>query len=464
MGKKKRFEPNAFVIIFLIMLLCAVLTWLIPAGAYERTMDEATGRERVLPDTYTETESTPVGIWEFFNCLFDGFVDASDILFFIVFASAYVFLLTSCGALNAMTGAMLRLVGNHDMLIIPLFMVFFGIGGTTFGMFEETYALIPAFVIIALTLGYDRIVGGAIVFVGVATGFAAAILNPFTIGVASAVAGIPLMGTQITIFRCVVFAAFMTLSIIYVMRYAYKVKKDPTKSILYGHQKEDLTGMMTREECMSMPFSAAHKISMFGFLVLLVILIWGIIVKAWWFTEIASLFFIFMLLTAAVNKMGPNEIAETFVNSTKATMYGVLIVGLSRGIFMVLTAGGIVDSVVFYMAELVNALPPALTGVGMLTVQNILNFFIPSGSGLAMVTMPIMAPLADVVGLSREMAVVAYQFGDGFSNMFWPTAVAVECGIMGISLAHWYKFITKLFIMMFLLQCVFMVAGIFMGI
>ena len=104
------------------------------------------------------------------------------------------------------------------------------------------------------------------------------------------------------------------------------------------------------------------------------------------------------------------------------------------------------------------------TGVGMLTVQNILNFFIPSGSGLAMVTMPIMAPLADVVGLSREMAVVAYQFGDGFSNMFWPTAVAVECGIMGISLAHWYKFITKLFIMMFLLQCVFMVAGILMGI
>ena len=130
---------------------------------------------------------------------------------------------------------------------------------------------------------------------------------------------------------------------------------------------------------------------------------------------------------------------------------------------MVLTTGGIIDTVVYALAKVVGNLPPALTGIGMLVVQNLINFFIPSGSGQAIVMMPIMAPLADVVGLSREMSVMAYQFGDGFSNMFWPTAVATECGIMGLSLSHWYKFITKLFVMMFLLQCVFMIVGVMIG-
>lgn len=461
--KKKKFEPNAFVIIFCIMVLCALLTWIIPAGQFDTAFDEVTGRDLVVPGTYHQIESSPVGIWQIFTSLFDGFVDAADIMFFIVFASSYVYVLTKSNALNAMTGAMLRKIGDHDNLIIPIFMTFFAIGGTTFGMFEETYALIPAFIVIAITLGYDRIVGGAIVYLGVSVGFSAAILNPFTIGVASDVANVPLVEPKITIFRTVAFAAFLILSVGYVMHYANKVKKDPTKSILYGHH-EDITGLMTREECMSVEFTTAHKISMFGFLLLIVILVWGIIAKGWWFTDIAALFFVFMLATAFINKMGVNEIAETFVESTKATMYGVLLVGFSRGISMVMAAGSIIDTVVYALGNLVGTLPTTLTGIGMLVVQNLINFFIPSGSGQAVVMMPIMAPLADVVGMSREMSVVAYQFGDGFSNMIWPTAVATECGIMGISLGHWYKFILKLFGMMFVLQCIFMIAGVALGI
>ena len=461
--RKKKFEPNAFVIIFCIMIVCALLTWIIPAGQFETAFDEVTGRDLVVPGTYHQIESSPVGLWQIFTSLFDGFVDAADIMFFIIFASSYVYVLTKSNALNAMTGAMLRKIGNHDNLIIPIFMTFFAIGGTTFGMFEETYALIPAFIVIAITLGYDRIVGGAIVYLGVSVGFSAAILNPFTIGVASDVANVQLVDTKITIFRTVAFVAFLILTVGYVMYYANKIKKDPTKSILYGHL-EDISGLMSREECMSVEFTTAHKISMFGFLLLVVILVWGIIAKGWWFTDIAALFFVFMLATAFINKMGINEIAETFVESTKATMYGVLLVGFSRGISMVMTAGSIIDTVVYALGNLVGTLPTTLTGIGMLVVQNLINFFIPSGSGQAVVMMPIMAPLADVVGMSREMSVVAYQFGDGFSNMIWPTAVATECGIMGISLGHWYKFVLKLFGMMFILQCIFMIAGVALGI
>ena len=463
---RRKFSLNtvsAFAILFVIMLICAILTYVIPAGEFERALNEETGRMLVVPGTYHQIDPSPVGPFQFFILYFEGFVNAADIIFFIVFSSTYVFLLTKTGTLNAMTGAMLRKVGSKDALIIPIFMTFFAIGGTTFGMFEECYALIPAFVVIAITLGYDRITGGAIVFVGVATGFAAATLNPFTIGVASKVAEIPLTTPKLLVFRIAAVVCFLALTIAYVMRYAMKIKKDPTKSILYG-RVENLEGLQSREMVMDEPFTTKQKISMVGFFLLIIILVWGIIAQGWYFDEIAALFFIFFIITAVINGFGINEIADTFVESTKATIYGALLVGAARGIALVMESGMIIDTVVYALAMLVGSLPKAVTGIGMLIVQNLINFFIPSGSGQAVVMMPIMAPLADIVGLSREMSVVAYQFGDGFSNMFWPTACATECGIMAIGLTDWYKFITKLFIMMFLLQCVFMVIGVAIGI
>ena len=467
MKSKRKYSLNnvsAFAILFVIMLVVAIFTWIIPAGEFDRVVNEAAdGKMTVVPGTYHTIESNPVGPLEFFTLYFKGFVDAADIIFFIIFSSSYVYLLTKTGTLNSMTGAMLRKIGTIVYLIIPVFMIFFAIGGTTFGMFEECYALIPAFIVIAITLGYDRITGGAIVFVGVATGFAAATLNPFTIGVASNVAEIPLVTPKILIFRLVALVAFLALNITYVMRYAIKIKKDPTKSILYG-RVENLEGLQTREEVMSDPFTKQQKISMVGFLILLVILIVGIIIWKWYFEEIAALFFVFFVLTSLVNGYGINEIADTFVEAARSTMYGALLVGAARGIALVMSEGMITDTVVNALAVAVGTLPKAITGVGMLIVQNLINFFIPSGSGQAVVMMPIMAPLADVVGFSREMAVVAYQFGDGFSNMFWPTACAVECGIMAIGLTDWYKFITKLFLMMFALQCVFMVVGVAIGV
>ena len=463
---KKKFSLNnisALALLFCIMLIVAICTWIIPAGTFERAFDEATGRNLVVPGTFQYVDSTPVGPWQFFKLYFEGFIDAADIIFFIIFASSYVFLLTKTGSLNAMTGALLRAIGSKDVLIIPVFMIFFALGGTTFGMFEECYALIPAFIVIAITLGYDRITGGAIVFVGVATGFAAATLNPFTIGVASKVAEIPLVEPKLLVFRIVALVLFLILNIWYVMRYALKIKKDPSKSILYG-RVENIEGLQTREEVMADPFTVPQKISMIGFLVLIVILVIGIIKAGWYFTEIAALFFIFFLVTCIINKFSVNQICDVFVESSRATLYGAMLVGAARGISLVMSAGSIIDTVVYALANAVSALPPALTGIGMLVVQNLINFFIPSGSGQAVVMMPIMAPLADLVGVSREMSVVAYQFGDGFSNMFWPTACATECGIMNIGLSDWYKFITKLFIMMFLLQCVLMVVGVAIGI
>lgn len=361
---------------------------------------------------------------------------------------------------------MLRKLGSKDHLIIPLFMILFAIGGTTIGMYEETYGLIPAFMIIAVTLGYDRIVGGAIVFVGVATGFAAAILNPFTIGVASSVAQVPLIQEKVTMLRIIAFVLFMILTIAYVMRYAAKIRKDPTKSILYGDPNalRDLENVKSRDEVMQMPFSSAQKISLFGFVLLIICLALGIVLYGWYLTELASLFFVFMVATMIVNKMTLSEMADMFVEGCKSAMFGALLVGLARSISIVMEQGQVIDTAVNFLAGLVGTMPSSVAGIGMLVVQNVVNFFIPSGSGQAVVMMPIMAPLSDLVGLSRELAVVAFQFGDGFSNMFWPTAVATECGIMGVGMDKWYKFITPLFGMMFLLQAVLIVFAVAWGV
>ncbi|HRV32889.1 MAG TPA: YfcC family protein, partial [Anaerovoracaceae bacterium] len=237
--------------------------------------------------------------------IFDGVVQAGDIIFFILFAAAYVYVLSETGALNALTGAMLRKLGSKDHMIIPIFMILFAIGGTTIGMYEETYGLIPAFMIIAVTLGYDRIVGGAIVFVGVATGFAAAILNPFTIGIASSVAQVPMIHEKVTVLRFIAFFLFMALTITYVMRYAAKVRKDPTKSIMYG-DPDALRGMenvKSRDEVMQLPFTQAQKISLFGFVLLIAGIAFGIVMYGWYLSELAALFFVFMVATMIVNRM-----------------------------------------------------------------------------------------------------------------------------------------------------------------
>ena len=463
--EKKGWSPNPYVLIVLIVLLCTIATWIVPAGNFERAYDEELGRELVVAGSYQETEQTPVGIKGFLESIFNGFYDAADIIFFILFAAAYVNVLSEKGALNALTGMLLRKLGDKDVLIIPAFMLLFGLGGTTFGMFEETYALIPAFMVIAIALGYDRVVGGAIVFVGVATGFAAATLNPFTIGIASAVAEVELVTPKLLAFRIVSFILFEALAIAYVMRYAKKIRKDPTKSVMYGDPNalQGMEGMGTKEEIMQSEFSSQHKLALLGFVALLVIMIIGIIVEGWYLTEIATLFLLFMVITCLIYRLSSNEIAEMFVAGAKSALFGAMLVGVARGVSIVMTDGNIIDTCVNALANVVSTLPASVNAIGMVVVQNLVNFFIPSGSGQAVVTMPILAPVADLIGQSREVAVIAYQFGDGFSNMFWPTAVATECGIMGIGLNKWYKFITPLFGMIVLLQFILIVIAVAIG-
>ncbi len=453
--------PHAYTIILGIVVVAMVLTWIVPAGTFDRVHNEELDRELVVAGSYKPAERSPVGPWGMIQAIYEGLTEAADIIFFILIAYGYVFLLLKTGSIDALVGAMLRKMGSNDKLLIPAFMLLFGVAGSTFGMYEETYGLIPAFIAIAIALGYDGIVGGSIVFVGVATGFAAATINPFTVGIAQSISGV-IPGANLMIFRVVAWCLFMALSIGYTMWYANKVKKNPDSSYVKGVVFRGLQGR-SREEVMALSFTTAHKLSLAGFVILIAAIVVGVTAFGFYLTELAAFFLIAIAYTGLVNRMKPGRVAEVFIEGAGNAIFGALLVGLARSIEVVLTQANIIDTIVYTLANAIQNFHQYFAAVGMLVVQNVVNFFIPSGSGQAVVMMPIMAPLADVIGVSREVAVTAYQFGDGFSNMFWPTAVATECGIMGIAMNRWYKFITPLFGMMFLLQAVLITAALIFG-
>lgn len=265
MEKKKKFKmPHAYMVIVAIIVFCTILTWILPAGSFERIYDAELDREIVVAGSYQQVEGTPVGPWQAIIDIFLGLIDAADIIFFIVFATAYVQTLTKTGALNAFIGAVLRMTGGKkDHLLIPVFVFLFALGGTTFGMYEELFALVPAFMVIMVSLGYDKITGGAVVFLGAGAGSCAAILNPFTVGIASSIAQVPLTGPVITPFRIILFVVFVGIVTWYIMHYASKLKKDITKSPLYGTEEWDIKmsgDMLTRQEIMELEFTKQNKI------------------------------------------------------------------------------------------------------------------------------------------------------------------------------------------------------------
>lgn len=458
--KERKFQmPHAYVIIFMMTILTAILANVVPAGVFDR-VEDAAGNKIVVPGSYHAVDKVGCSIFDMFKSIQLGFVDAAQIIFFIVFAYAFVYILIKNGTFDAVVGFILRKIGDRIELIIPVCMITFGLLGSTMGMFEETYGLLPVFISIAVVLGYDAIVGGSIIYLGVAIGFASATINPFTIGIAQEVAGVTLFSGLA--YRVVCFAVFMAIAIWYVWHYAHKVKKDATCSVLYG-EKLDMLEVGSKEELMKSKFTMTHKISCLLFVFTIAMLLIGTIQFGWYIDEIATLFIIMMIVTGLISKFTPSQIAEFFIEASKEMMYGALLVGISRSIPIIMDNSYIIDTIVYWLSNILTNFEGMLSAMGMLVVQNIINFFIPSGAGQALITMPILAPVGEMVGVSRQVSVLAYQFGDGFSNIFWPTSVFMMCGIMRLPINKWYKFVTPLFGMLFVASIVLLCIAVVIG-
>lgn len=435
--------PHTYALLFFIIIFVTLLTFVVPAGSFERTVDDATGRTFVVPDSFEYIDNTPVGFFDMFKAIPKGMEQAGYIIFFVLMIGGSFGILQGTGAIEAGIGEVVKSTKGKEKIVIPLIMFIFSLAGAILGSAEEMLPFYPIVIALAIALGFDTITGTAMVLLGAGAGFAGAFLNPFTVGIAQGIAGLPLFSG--IGFRLVGYFAVLGSGIIYVYRYANKIQKNPELSPTYEDDKNSKHNYDLDE----IPeFTGKHKAVLAVFVIGLAILAYGVVQLGFYITELSAMFLIIGIASGIVAKMGINEIATEFVNGAKELVYGALVIGLATSIMVVMQEGNIMDTIIYALASAVKGLPPALSAVGMFVVQSFINLIVPSGSGQAAVSMPIMAPMADVVGITRQTSVLAFQFGDGFSNVISPTSgyFMAAIAIGGIKWEKWAKWMLPLFL------------------
>jgi uncharacterized ion transporter superfamily protein YfcC len=460
-GEKKKFNlPHTFIILFAIIVLCAIMTWIIPAGSFDY-MENADGRSVAIAGTWhTVDDVSPVGPFRVFELVYEGMVDAADIAFLVFITYASVVFVIKSGAFDGAVAALLKVFkGKSSLVTIPVFMLVIGLGSSTIGMFEEWLPFIPVFAAIYVGMGYDALVGLAVIAFGAGMGYSGAMMNPFTVGVAQGIAEVTYMSGSG--YRLICHLCMWAVASAFTMRYANKVKDDPTKSYLYGTKLEELTADKNGVDVENLEFGLKQKLVLLDLVAVILIVVWGVIKAGWYFSQICGIFIIMAIICAIIMRWDLNTIGTTFATGFQEATTAAIMIGIARGVKLVLVEGGIIDTVVYGFTLPLSHLPAWLCAIAMLIMQTLLNFFIPSGSGQAAVSMPIMAPVADLLGLTRDTAVLAYQFGDGLSNIIWPTAyAAVMAGLAGVPLEKWWKFAFKLFGLIIVVQAILMVIAV----
>lgn len=458
--RKKITMPHIYVLITCIILVCAAATWVLPSGEFDRVKNEA-GRMVVVPGTFHVVESAPVGPFGALKAIYTGMENAASVVFFVFISYASISIIISTGAFNGLVAGLLRLFkGSSRVAIIPIFIAVIGGASSTIGLFEETLPFIPIFVGIAIAMGYDALVGMAIVALGAGLGYSGAAMNPFTVGIAQGIAElVPMSGAG---YRVVCHLAMIAVASLYTMRYALRIEADPTKSLVYGGDFSKFE--MSEKALEEHPFGIREKLVLLTLAGGIALIVYGSKVHHWYFTELCAVFICMGVVSAALMGWGPNAIAERMASGFGEIAMACMMIGLARGILIVLREGRIIDTVVYGMSLPLAAFPRWVAGEAMLLIQTLLNFLIPSGSGQAATSMPIMAPLSDLLGISRQVAVLAFQFGDGISNVLWPTAFApVICGIAGVRLEKWWRWFVPLFLMILLTQAILIAVAIQIG-
>lgn len=448
--KKRKFKlPHIFVLLTGIIIVCAILTWILPAGEFDRQANAA-GTEVVVPGTYHTVDASPVGPFETLKSLYYGMLNGGGVIFFVFIAYASIGLIISTGAFNGLVSGLLKVLkGKARAVIIPIFILVLGCISSTIGVFEEAFPFIPIFVGIAVAMGYDALVGLGIVALGVGLGYSGAVMNPFTVGMAQDIAGIPQMSG--IGFRIICHVVMIIVASILLIRYALKVQADPTKSYVYGddfsHMEMDPQGIEHHS------FGIREKAVLAVLALGVVVIVWGVKTKGWYFEDLSGVFLLMGIISSFIMGWGPDTIAQKMAASFTDIAVACMIIGFSRGILVVLQSGHIIDTIVYGISIPLGKFPAWIASELMLVVQTLLNFLIPSGSGQAVTSMPIMAPLADLIGVSRQVSVLAFQFGDGLSNIIWPTAMApIMCGIAGIKIEKWWKLIVPIFLALLVTQ------------
>lgn len=434
--EKKEDEPrikgiNAFVLMFIIILVMSLLTYILPAGQYERV--ESNGRMVVDPESFQYISSNPVGFLEIFNSVHLGMLEGAPIILFVFLFGGALGIMQKTGAIDSFIKVMASKFGKKEYVLIPILVLIFASLGTLIGSAEDTLVYIAIIIPLTMALGMDAMTGFAIVMLGtLATGFTSGITNPFNIGVAQTIAELPMYSGMS--YRIVVFVVFYMLTVLFIYKHAKKVKVDPSQGI-YGKFNPEESIKID----LDFKISTRHLLALFVLLGNFVALIVGVIKFQWYISEIGGIFLLSSIIMSIICKIGPNKMAEGFITGARDMVEGALIIGFAQTILVITTNGGLIDTILHFVSNAVSVLPASINAVGMFLLQLCLNFLVPSGSGQAALTMPIMTPLADLIGVTRQTAVLAFQFGDGISNMVIPTSGVLLAGlaIAGIPFSKW---------------------------
>jgi uncharacterized ion transporter superfamily protein YfcC len=381
--------------------------------------------------------------------------EAADIIFFIFIIGGVFGILQRTGTIMAFIQKLLDMFGHSANLLVVILMITVAVGGSTLGMGEEFIPLIPLFLIVSKKLGYDRVFGLGIVWLAAEAGFAAATTNPFTVNIAQGIAEIPLNSGMT--FRLIFFAFALSISVIFLLRYGAKIKKDPSKSVM---PDDDFS--LEEHSFQKVDFKKEHLIILIVGAVLFAFIIFAVQEFGWWINEMAGGFLLIGFSAIAISRLSLSDATKSFVKGMEDMVVAALVVGFARGVQVVLQDGQILDTIIYSAANQLQNFHQFVAAGGMLVFQTTLNFFIPSGSGQAAVTMPLMAPLSDLIGITRQTAVFAFTCGDGFSNMIIPTSgiLMAVLAIAKVPYAKWLKFVLPLFVMLFMLSIVFLIIAV----
>lgn len=441
--KKKFVFPNTYVIIIIMMIVAVLLTWIIPSGEFERVKDEVSKQSIIIPGTFKYIENNPISFLQIPVYIMKGLAKASDIVFLVIIVGGAFNIIIETGMFQSFAGRLTKVFSNKEVLIIPAFSTIFALACTTMGV-NTFIGFAPIAVIIARSIGYDAIVGVSMVALGGAIGFSTGTFNPFTTGVAQSIAGLPIFSGVGYRFICLV--VFLIVTNIYIIWYAKKVKANPEASVVYEMEQENKKVEVSEKQ--HDKIEGRHYLVLLIVIACFVLLVYGSQNWKWKLQENAAMFLWMGVLSGFAYGFGPSRIAEEFTKGAKKLVYGALMIGMANGISLILADGKILDTTVQYLGGLLVVLPSHAQVAGMFLMQLLINGLITSGSGQAAATMPIMLPVADIIGMTKQTAVLAFNFGDGLSNYILPTSSALMgfIAMVGISYSNWMKFMWRLFL------------------
>ncbi|MCC8434319.1 YfcC family protein [Brevibacillus sp. M2.1A] len=455
--KKSLLRLDAYVLLFCILLVCALATYVVPTGEFERVKNGNV--TTVVPGSYHAVEPNPTGFIEFFTAIQTGMVKGAPIIFLVLFTGGALAVLDKTGALNAAILTMVRKLGHREWLLVILITSVFSVLGTLGVIVNSVIAFVPLGIMIARAMKMDAIFGVALIYLGVYAGFNTTIAFPGTLGLSQEIAELPLFSG--IGYRTIIYVTFVIVTILYIGRYARKVRQN--NSILEGELFPSDSGSTTMEvDTKNVDFTTRHKLILaFTGIVLIGFIVCTILFK-WDVNEMSGIFIFIAIGVGLLNKMSGNDIAKTFLKGCQGLIYGALIVGMARAVTVILEDGKFLDTIVYGLATVLEPLSPMAGAIGMFLGSAGLHFLISSGSGEAVMLMPLLAPLADLMGITRQVAVEALMLGEGVVNCINPTSGVLMSilAMSGISYGKWLKFMLPLTAVWTVLSIVFIVIGV----